>query len=123
MAQTLPRTILKPTVHELRLKAVGSSNHCLPGTPPYCFSSFHSKQERVTVKRVALWKRLQAHPRACPALLSCTPWSSRSAQGGEGTCLPCLPALGAPCLGWEGQQTRTSVDESGNRHREVLSEP
>lgn len=47
-----------------------------------------------------------------------------------GTCLHCLPAclpviVPAACLSpaSESEQSRTSVDESGNRHREVLSKP
>lgn len=40
------------------------------------------------------------------------------------TCLPALcshSACGLPSPALESEQSRTSIDESGNRHREVLS--
>lgn len=141
MAQTLPRTMLKPTVYLNYLKAIRSSNRCFPVTSPYFFTSFHSKQDHVKVKSVALWKRLRGTSKKllCLCLSCCTLGASSlltegvsMRKGGkrDGRYLPTLPAclpLGttapAGCLSpaLECEQSRTSVDESGNRHREVLS--
>jgi len=88
---------------------------------------------------VALWKRL-THFQETIAFVSAaaqrvlhwqqkvSPWENEGEKMG-GTCLHCLPActLRPLCLvaclspALESEQSRTSVDESGNRHREVLS--
>lgn len=93
------------------------------------------------MKSVALWKRLRGISKKLFCVrLSCCTWGASSliTEGvsirkwgrKDGWYLPTLPAclpfgttvpVGCLSPALECEQSRTSVDESGNRHREVLS--
>lgn len=143
MAHTLPRTILKPEYHiwiMLESNYELQSKHVCSHINLFLLNFLGSKHVK---KKWRVWlcgRDSNAFSRNyCLCFSSCTQSSSSLTIEGvsmrkwgrkDGWYLPTLPAclhfattVPVACLSpaLESEQSRTSVDESGNRHREVLS--